>query len=118
MLNTFCHVEIPTSDLAKAKSFYESLFGWQVMPMMENYWYITLAGEAKGQSGGLLKVDDVKDSDAQAYVEVEDVAATLKKAESLGARIIDEKRALPNDMGFIGMFQTEDGFKLGLFSQR
>ncbi len=117
-MHTFCHIELITSDPDKAVEFYRNMFGWKVDPMGENYWMITLNGDPEGISGGLIRVDKVLDSGAQNYVFVDDVAEALKKASSLGAKVIDEKRPLPNDMGFIGMFELPDGYKLGLFSRK
>lgn len=117
-MHTFCHIELTTTDLEKAASFYRNLFGWKIDPMSEGYWMITLNGDSDGVSGALIQVNSVLDSGAQNYVHVEDVADALNKAKSLGAKIIDEKRALPHEMGFIGMFELPDGYKLGLFSRK
>ncbi|NUO19664.1 VOC family protein [bacterium] len=117
-MHTFCHIELTTTDLEKAANFYREMFGWKVDPMMDNYWMITTNDDPQGVSGGLIKVDNVLDSGAQNYVFVDDVADALKKAVSLGAKVIDEKRPLPHEMGFIGMFELSDGFKLGLFSRK
>jgi predicted enzyme related to lactoylglutathione lyase len=29
-MHGICHIEIPTTDLAKSKAFYENVFGWKV----------------------------------------------------------------------------------------
>lgn len=117
-MHGFCHIELVTSNLEQSAKIYRELFGWQIQPMMEGYSMITLDGNPQGVSGGLLKVDEVVDSGGQNYIEVSDIDATLAKAASLGAKTIQEKRPLPENMGFIGMFEMPDGYKLGIFSQK
>lgn len=117
-MHTFCHIELVTSDLAGSAEIYSKLFGWKLAPMMENYWMIDLGPDAQEVSGGLVKMEKIVDSGGQNYVEVADIDATLQKAAGLGCKTVDEKRTLPENMGFIAMFEMPDGFKLGLFSKR
>ncbi len=117
-MTTFCHIELTTTDLDKAADFYRKLFGWKIEPMLEGYYMISLTDDPEGMSGGLVKVASVIDSGAQNYVFVDSVDSVLKQAVSMGAKVVDEKRALPNDMGFIGMFELPDGFKLGVYSKQ
>lgn len=117
-MHTFCHIELTTTDLEQAANFYRSMFGWKIDPMSEGYWMISTSEDPQGVSGGLIKVESILDSGAQNYVYVDDVADALKKAVSHGAKIIDEKRPLPHEIGFIGMFELPDGYKLGLFSTK
>ncbi len=117
-MHSFCHIELVTTDLAQAADFYTKLFGWKVVPMMENYWMIDLNGESAGLSAGLVKMDKIVDNGGQNYVEVEDINATLAKAETLGAKTMQEKHPLPENMGFIAMFALPDGYLLGIFSRK
>ncbi len=52
MASSFVHCELSTSDVAKAKSFYSSLFGWELtdMPMAQGSY--TMIGVADGDTGG------------------------------------------------------------------
>ncbi|MBK6910217.1 MAG: VOC family protein [bacterium] len=117
-MHSFCHIELATTNLEAAAHFYRQLFGWTIEPMGENYMMIRISDDPAAVSGGLVRVETIFDSGAQNYVFVDEVSAALKQAEALGARTIDEKRALPHEMGFIGMFEAPDGYKLGLFSQK
>ena len=116
-MHTFCHIELITTDLTRSAEIYDKLFGWKTAPMMENYWMIDLGADANGMSGGLLKLEKIVDNGGQNYVEVVDINATLAKAATLGCKTVDEKRPLPENMGFIAMFELPDGYKLGLFSK-
>ncbi|MCB9367248.1 MAG: VOC family protein [Calditrichaeota bacterium] len=115
-MHSFCHIELVTTNLAQAAEFYTKLFGWTCAPMMEGYWMIDL-GDPDGVSGGLVLADTIVDNGGQNYVEVGDIDATLSKANSLGAKTVQEKRPLPENMGFIAMIELQDGYKLGLFSR-
>ncbi|MGH8773190.1 MAG: VOC family protein, partial [Burkholderiales bacterium] len=47
MANPFCHVELNSNDLSKAKSFYQKLFDWKLedMPMGEMTYTMIGVGE-------------------------------------------------------------------------
>jgi len=116
-MHTICHIELVTTDLAQSAGIYSQLFGWKIAPMMENYWMIDLGPDAHGVSGGLVKVEKIVDNGGQNYIEVRDIPATLAQAASLGAKTLEEKRPLPENMGFMAMFEMPDGFKVGLYSK-
>src|SRR5207302_321636 len=54
MANPFVHVELHTKDLAKAKTFYGQLFGWQLQdtPMPGGGGAYTMIGVGEGTGGG------------------------------------------------------------------
>ena len=82
MANPFVHVELSTTDPAKAKSFYGQLFDWKLedMQMGPDMTY-TLIDPSGGTGGGMMKqiCADVP-SAWMPYVIVDDVAAATKKA--------------------------------------
>ena len=61
MANPFVHVELHTQDVAAAKKFYSSLFGWKLedMPMPEGRSY-TMVNVGEGTGGGMMKNPDPK----------------------------------------------------------
>jgi uncharacterized protein len=104
MGNPFVHVELHTQDVAKAKKFYKALFDWKTkdVPMGPGGSY-TMIEVGEGTGGGMMK-SPMPGVPAQwvAYVGVSNVAAATKKAEQLGAKIIQGKTEVP---GF-GWFST------------
>ncbi len=92
MPNPFVHVELQTGNLAKAKEFYSKLFDWQLqdLPMSDGNSY-TMINVGEGTGGGMMKspAPDVPPH-WLAYVGVDDVAASTKKAKSLGAKILQD----------------------------
>ena len=53
MPNPFCHVELNTTDLKKAKDFYSQLFNWKLEDMPDGSYTMIRVGEGTG--GGMMK---------------------------------------------------------------
>jgi len=92
MSNAFVHVELNTTDVAKAKDFYGKLFDWKLedVPMGGDSSY-TMIKVGDGTGGGMLK-HPVQGAPSMwlAYVAVDDIEAATKKAKSLGAQVMKE----------------------------
>lgn len=116
MPNPFVHVELNTTDVAKAKSFYGELFDWQLddMPMgPETYTMIGVGGDDVG--GGMTRVHMPGQPSAWlAYVLVDDVKASTKKAASLGATVLKDVMEVPG-MGQFSIITDPTGAALGLW---
>ena len=113
MPNPFVHVELQTSDVEKAKKFYKGLFQWELQkePSMD----YTLIKVGEGTGGGMMKNPmPGSPSHWMPYVFVDDVAATLKKAKSLGAKICVEETKV-GEHGEMGVFIDPTGATLALW---
>ena len=90
MANPFVHVELNTTDLDKAKSFYRSLFDWQLNDVdMGGGMSYTLINVGEGTGGGMMKqMVPGAPSSWLAYVQVDDIRAATDKAKSLGATVM------------------------------
>ena len=55
MANDFCHLELHTTDVGAAKTFYSELFTWELeaMPMGEGQEYTTIK-PGEGPGGGIM----------------------------------------------------------------
>jgi hypothetical protein len=117
-MHGFCHIDLPVLNLEKAAAFYSGLFGWQIRPIPGMEYVIYTAGD-KTVGGGLQKVDKIVQTPTVfSYVEVEDIEAILKKAESLGGKVVQAKELLPDaSWGAIGVLEAPDGYQLGLWSK-
>src|ERR1700732_1711283 len=91
MANPFVHVELATTDVGKAKAFYEKLFAWKLEDVpMENGTY-TMIKVGEGTGGGMMKNPMLGAPSAWlAYVQVDDIAAATQKAKSLGAKVMKD----------------------------
>ena len=90
MANPFVHVELHTTDLARAREFYTGLFGWKLqdvpMPGDGTYTMIDVGG---GTGGGMMAAQRPGEpSHWVAYVGVDDIHAFTKKARTLGAKVV------------------------------
>ena len=98
-LNHVGWFEVATDKPEEAKAFYGELFGWQFEADKGGglpYSMITTPG-AERPTGGLFDSRGEFPGYAIFYVGVEDVAATLAKAESLGGKTV------------LGPITTDDG---------
>jgi len=116
MANPFVHVELATTDVDKAKSFYRSLFDWKLNDMdMGGGMTYTLIEVGEGTGGGMMKHPmPGAPSSWLAYVNVDDVAAATATAKSLGATIFREVTEVPN-AGSFAIIVDPTGAMLGLW---
>ena len=113
MGNPFVHVELMSSDVAKAKAFYAGLFDWQLEEIPEMEYTLIKVGEGTG--GGMIKtMQPDTPSCWMAYVLVDDAAASTEKARSLGATICKEVTEIPG-VGWFSVFTDPTGATLALF---
>jgi hypothetical protein len=111
---TFCWNELLVNNPAPAAKFYAQLFGWQAVefPGGMNY---TLFKQNGRDVGGLMKSpSDQIPPHWLAYVMVENVDASAKKAGELGAKVMMPPMDIPT-VGRIAVFQDPQGAALGLF---
>jgi predicted enzyme related to lactoylglutathione lyase len=116
--NPFVHVELNTTDLAKAKDFYGKLFSWKLedMPMPSGSY--TMINVGQGTGGGMMKHPmPGAPSMWLAYVEVDDVAASTKKAKSMGASIVRDVSEVP-EVGWFSIIADPTGAVFALWKPK
>jgi uncharacterized protein len=118
MANPFVHVELNTTDLNKAKTFYGKLFDWTLedVPMgPESY---TMIKVGQGTGGGMMKqMVPGAPSSWLAYVEVSDIEAATKKAKSLGATVMKDVTEVMG-AGWLSIIVDPTGAVLGLWKAK
>jgi predicted enzyme related to lactoylglutathione lyase len=119
MANPFVHVELATTDLDKAKSFYRSLFNWQLQDVdMGGGMSYTMVGVGEGTGGGMMKHPVPGAPSAWlAYVLVDDVRAATAKAKALGATIMRDVTEV-EDYGTLSIIVDPTGATLGLWQPK
>ena len=90
MANPFVHVELNSTDLDKAKSFYRSLFDWQLNDVdMGGGMTYSMVDVGEGTGGGMMQHPmPGAPSMWLPYVQVDDIMAATAKAKSLGATVV------------------------------
>jgi len=116
MGNPFVHLELMTTDVAKAKKFYQSLFDWKLEDVPEmNY---TMINVGEGTGGGIMKVPMPEiPSSWMAYVKVDDVVASTEKAKSLGATIVKPVTEIPG-VGSFSVMVDPTGASLAMWQPK
>jgi len=111
--NRFNWVEIRVRDLDKAKSFYGSLFDWQISGGENKdyaYWLIN-TGEKPG--GGMWRFPEGKPLGVLVYILVDDIDKTLKKIAELGGKVVVPKSK--ENGNAMATFADPDGNLLALY---
>ena len=119
MANPFVHVELATTDVDKAKSFYQSLFDWKLNDMeMGGGMTYTMIDVGEGTGGGMMKHPMPGAPSAWlAYVNVDDIAAATTKAKVLGATVLRDVTEVPN-AGSFSIIIDPTGAALGLWQPK
>ena len=94
MANPFVHVELHTKDLAKAKTFYGQLFGWQLQdtPMPGGGGTYTMIG-------------------------VDDLEAMTERAKELGATVLQDVMEV-GEYGSMSVIRDPTGATLALWKAK
>ena len=118
MPNPFVHLELSSTDVSKAKTFYTSLFDWKLEDMpMPGMTYTAIAPGA-GPGGGMMQqMIPGAPSSWLAYVQVDDIAASTAKAKSLGAKVMRDVTEVA-DMGWLSIIVDPTGAHLGLWKPK
>ena len=114
MANPFVHLELCTSDAAKAKEFYSKLFGWSFTDndMGGGMIYSTFKPDT-GPGGGLFSMPNMP-TFWMAYVGVDDINAATEKAKSLGATVHKGPQEIPH-VGWFSIIVDPTGATISLF---
>jgi predicted enzyme related to lactoylglutathione lyase len=117
------HFEIPTDDLARAKEFYGSIFGWEIQTMPE-FDYTSAQTTAMDDqqrptepgaiNGGMFQRTPQLPDSPVITVGVESVEIALKEVESHGGSVVTPRTEIPG-MGAFAYFKDTEGNVLGLW---
>jgi predicted enzyme related to lactoylglutathione lyase len=107
------HIDIPVTDLDRAKDFYQELFGWQIAepPGFEGY---PMWQAPNKISGGGLAPRSEGFSQPRSYVEVDSIDDTLAKAREGGGTVVMEKQPI-TETSWWAIFEDPDGNTVGLY---
>ena len=116
MANPFVHVELTTTDLPKAQSFYQALFDWKLNTVdVGGGMTYTLIDVGEGTGGGMMTHPmPGQPSFWLPYVQVDDINAATAKAKSLGATIIRDVMKVMEE-GWLSIITDPTGATLGFW---
>jgi predicted enzyme related to lactoylglutathione lyase len=118
MGNPFVHVELMSTDVDKAKSFFGKLFDWNLEDMPIGDMTYTMIRVGEGTGGGMMK-NPIPNAPSMwvAYVLVDDLAAATAKVKSLGGKIMKDVTEVPGAGSFV-IITDPTGAMLGLWQQK
>ncbi|MDN3357370.1 VOC family protein [Actinomadura sp. DC4] len=103
--------DVSSPDAARARTFYQEMFGWPVTVLDETY---ALIGEDGAPAGGIGQAGPGSPyTGVVVYFRVEDIDAALDRAERLGGGRRLDPVAVPG-RGRIAVFTDADGNPVGL----
>ena len=109
------HLELSAKDPAAASKFYAELAGWKIEHDPQfSYYQFSAEG---GPGGGFVEPDGKRYNvgDVIPYLGTDDIDATLKKAVSLGGKVLLPKTEIPG-MGWYAFFADPTGNRIGLYT--
>jgi hypothetical protein len=110
--------DITTSNLARSKTFYGQLFGWEFKPLKGTELAVEVV--ADGTSIGNLRVAEGQISafNGVVYIQVADIQASCAKAKQLGGTVPPGfPFNLPDGMGAVGLVADPAGHPVGMYSR-
>jgi len=126
--NAVCWFEIYVNDMARAKSFYETVLG-QDLTRLDNpevksdfpqpeMWAFPME-EGAGASGAICKMEGVEagGNSTLVYFNCEDCSVEQGRIESAGGKLIAPKMSI-GEHGFIAIAQDPDGNNIGFHSTK
>ena len=117
-LGSPCWIQIPATDVPRAKDFYSAVFEWD-FTTAGTVEIIRFSNPAlKSLAGGIVKVDEVVPGKYMAnpsvYFLVNSIEEGLEKIEKAGGNVVVGKEA-EGDHGWTASFKDTEGNVLGIY---
>lgn len=116
MAHPIVHVEFPAIDHEAAAHFYAEMFGWSMQSFPE--FAFTMFDTESGPGGGFATIngDSVQAGTVIAYIETDDIDATLAQVRTLGGQVVSSRQPIPG-YGWFGVFTDPSGNRVALFAE-
>ncbi|HET6280286.1 MAG TPA: VOC family protein [Polyangia bacterium] len=109
------HIEFRSAAFGRTAAFYNKVLGWQTQQNASGT-YMKLDGP-DAPTAGWSRTELSQTAGSVAYVEVDDLAATLSAVEKEGGRVIVRKLAFAGG-GDVAFFADPDGNVVGLWARK
>ncbi|MBT8277592.1 MAG: VOC family protein [Bacteroidia bacterium] len=115
--------EVPSIDINRAKTFYDKVFDINIQ--IQDFggvlmgWFPFAEGKS-GASGSLVQHESYEPSDKKGvlvYFSSEDLSIELGRVEAAGGKVIQSKKQISPDVGFMGLFIDSEGNRMALHSR-
>ena len=112
MAHPVIHTEIRSADPDATRRFFADLFGWKVASEGAFPGYTFIDTGTEGSPYVAISPRQSDEDEVLFFVAVEDVAATLDKAERLGGKIVQPTQQVPGTS--FGVFCDAQGHRIGV----
>ena|SRR5712691_6743675 len=109
----WCHVEIPSSDPKRSRTFYGEIFGWKFQDMPQMNYSIYETGEG-GVGGGLWNPPPGMPRQIVNYILVKEIEPVLERIGRHGGKTIKERTEVPG-AGWFALASDPDGNLIGIW---
>lgn len=113
--NKIGYIEIPTNNIEETKKFYSNMFGWEYEKSEEDreekYWLIKNAGVK-----GAITSKRENNQTPTFYIMVESIDDFIVKSHKQGAKVIVNKKEIPE--GFYATLQDQQNNTFGLWQSK
>jgi predicted enzyme related to lactoylglutathione lyase len=117
--------EIPVTDMARAKAFYESIFAFKLADLEpgQGLKMALFPGTQDGMdgSGSLIQMASFYkpgETGPLIYLNADpDLAVVMGRVEKAGGKVIFPKRQISPERGFMGVFSDTEGNRIALHSK-
>lgn len=114
--------EIPAARLDRATRFYESVLGIELKhddmgPMQ----MAVFPHEQPNSTGAVVQAEGYAPAASGTVIYLnlsQDLAGPLSRVEQAGGRVLLDKTALPENMGYFAQFIDSEGNRVGFYSQQ
>jgi predicted enzyme related to lactoylglutathione lyase len=114
MKNPVVWFEVVGNDGAKLRKFYADLFGWKIDGATGDMDYGLVTASSGGIGGGVGASQDGGAGHVTFFIEVDDPAAYLQKAEKLGGKTVVPPTEVPSYGLTFAYFLDPQGHMIGL----
>ncbi len=117
--------EIPVSDMERAIKFYEQVFGFKLernqMEPLDMAWF-PWATDGLGSPGSLVYLPDFykpSDNGTLVYFTAHsgDLANELSRVEKAGGKVLQGKKQISEEYGFMALITDSEGNRIALHSR-
>ena len=112
MAHPVAHAEIRSADPDATRQFFADLFGWKIASEGAFPGYTFIDTGSDGAPYVAISPRQSAEDEVLFFVAVDDVAATLARAEQLGGRIVQPAQQVPGTS--FGVFADAQGHKVGI----
>jgi len=118
--------ELPVNDMDRAIKFYETVFGFELsrntMGPLDMAWF-PWVDNGQGAAGSLVHYPDFykpTSNGSLIYFTAHsgDLSIELARVEKAGGQVIQEKKLITEDVGFMGLFIDTEGNRVAMHSRK